>query len=139
MPGEDSPEIQSARELIRLEQLAEWNDKKYHIEKHGDNFSLIVVGETYGNPEFQAKQVELIRLARPEYVLHEFLAAWIYDPKTQKFEKQKGRKFNMFDDDPENISLPSGLVLAANEMGFKTIGCDLTLGELSRFEKQLAR
>jgi len=135
---ENYHETQIPRDFFRADQLAQWNDKNYHVEKYGNEFSVIIVGETHYNPEFEAKQIELTRLVRPEFVLHEFLGALIYNPITQKFEKQKGRIFGE-NDGPEELYLPRGLIQAANEMGFKIIGCDLTQRELTKCEKQLAK
>ncbi|OGZ63214.1 MAG: hypothetical protein A2639_02035 [Candidatus Staskawiczbacteria bacterium RIFCSPHIGHO2_01_FULL_34_27] len=131
------------QEFIAAEQLDKWNDKKYHIEKFGDNISVVVLGEKHTNTEFTEKQLELINIIKPEYVLSEFWNGWIYNPKTQKFEQQNDRVFDKNYDfkrvgmklinlPPEDIKL----ILAANKISFKIVGCDLTMGELKEIAKQ---
>ena len=48
-PTQNSPEVQPSRELLKPEQLDEWNDRKYHIEKVGDEYSVVILGETHGH------------------------------------------------------------------------------------------
>ena len=124
-------EVQTHREFVTEEQLNQWNSEGYDIEMYGKDISLVIIGEGHNNDEEQKKQIELIRIVKPEYVLHEFLRGWIYNPETKKLEKQGGRIFNQDDNDPYNINIPLELLAIANEAGFKIIGCDLTGGEFA--------
>ena len=135
-----NPEIYSSREFVTPEQLAEWKEDYYSIESYGDSYSVIIVGEEHCIEEHQKKQIELIRQVKPEYVLDELLEGWIYNPENREFEKQENRLFGKKDENierrTESISNKKGLffvnpqlILTADEVGFKIIGCDFTTEE----------
>lgn len=124
--GTPSPEL-TENDTVTYEQIKQWNSEGYRMEKHGDNFSVVIIGELHGRPDLQEQQVNLIKSIRPDYVLHEFLQGWIYNPETQEFSKQEGRKVR----DEDGNEIPEAIIAAANEAGFKVIGCDLTNIETS--------
>ncbi|MCX6724081.1 MAG: hypothetical protein NT155_02800 [Candidatus Staskawiczbacteria bacterium] len=120
---EHSQEEISEQETVAIEQVDQWNTKGYRVEKHGDNFSVIILGEGHNNEALQAKQIELIKLIKPKYVLHEFLTGWIYNPETKKCTRQENRIIGS----EERPQKPADkIITAADEMGFEIIGCDLT-------------
>jgi len=126
-------------ELITQETIAIWNDKGYKVEFYGKELKVIVLGESHGYKDIMHKQLELINEVKPDFVLHEFGAAWIYDPHTDEFKPQPNRKFNRWDINPQSIIIPVGLVSASKKLGFKIIGCDLTEAEISFAARQIAR
>jgi len=138
-------EGQSAIELATYEQLTGWNDRKYQIETSGEKFSVVILGEDHYDTDMHEKQIELITIIRPEYVLHEALKGWIYDPATEKFEKQQGRRF--FNEGSPDAQMEESLTLnidpvlarASKDVGFKIVGCDLTGAETISAEREIAQ
>ncbi len=129
----------SPKEHISLEQIMQWSKGRYRIEKYGDKYSVVIIGETHGMPQSKEEQIELIRLIKPEFVLHEFLSGFTYDPKTQKFKAQSGRIITPEDEAMEKVEekVPQEIILLADEMDFKIIGCDSTDAEIRKAEFQL--
>jgi hypothetical protein len=134
--SESSPEINSHPSYLTIEQMRKWNDRDYPIVNYGEEFSVAILGEFHDNIQSTDKQLELIRLVQPEFVLCEGLRGWIYNPKTEDFEKQKNRIFESISDDPYPFSVGTAILTASDEMGFKIIGCDLNQAELNRIEKR---
>ena len=127
--------------FVKLEVIDKWNDKKYKVEKVGQRFSVVMLGETHNNAETQQKQIELIRIIRPEFVLHEFAFTWMYDPKTKIFKPQSGKLHDQGPDmsDKEFKRDLARLTIEADALNFKIIGCDLSQEELIKFEQRLAQ
>lgn len=136
--GGEREEARKLQDFVKLETIEEWNKQGYAIAKYGNEFSVVMLGETHNVEEEQTKQLELIEVVKPQYVLHEFLTGWIYNPTTRTFEKQNNRTFDDRDQPPIN-ELPPSFISSANRLGFEIVGCDLTQGELTPIEKDLAQ
>lgn len=118
--------------------LDSWNTKGYSIEKYGEEPSVFLLGELHYNENDMSKQVELIRKIEPDYILHEFLNGWYYDPLTKEYKEQSDRHFSGYDS-KEHIG-PSAIILeCADELKIPIIGCDLTEGEVKWAEMQLLK
>ena len=132
----------SFREEIPEELLRSWNTNNFSIETYGETYSVIMLGEGHhdsGAPGAQAKQVELIELIKPEYVLYESLKGLIYDPKAREFRKQANRRFNLDDLDTHDNKPDKPIMEAADKIGFTIVGCDITSEELKVIEKTITR
>ena len=123
-----------ARRLIE-----EWSTQSppYEVEFYGKDVSVLILGETHSREGEIRKQIELIKKVRPDFVLHEFLNGWIYDPETRGYKQQEGREFSEADDMESSHDCPKELIDLANQMGFQIIGCDLTDGELDKIGRSL--
>lgn len=115
-----------------------WNTLNYLLECIGDNPSVIVLGEEHTSHSMHQKQLQLIDQLKPEYVLHEIAAGQIYDPGTKKYIRQKGRKFDDTDDAIGEPVLPAGFTELADTNGFRIVGCDITMAEITDAERQIA-
>jgi len=140
---ENNKEISSAREYIDARELDRWNNKGYNIELSDDsgNYSIVMIGESHLDEEQWQKQIELVRLIKPEYVLHEWLGGLVYNPETEKFEGDDYGKEDYVTDvmkknnpDIGAHGLPAQLYSLSKELGFKIVGCDLTKSEMARVE-----
>lgn len=74
--------------------LNNWNDEGYEISFYGKKPSVILLGESHTDIVARQKQEELIRLVKPEFVLHEFLSGYIYDPEKDLLTQQPKRRFD---------------------------------------------
>lgn len=126
---------------LNLEIIKEWNDQGYEIEHYGRNIDVLIFGEAHLYQELQRKQLQLIDIIKPEYVLHESLGGWIYEPLHEIYTKQEDRKFNDFDKlKPSTFSLIEiEFLLLAKKIDFKIIGCDLTDMECKEMAKILCK
>jgi hypothetical protein len=138
--GEPTPQELNAELTACFDWLNKWNEPGYRVESYGNSPSVYLLGEAHSARDQHQKQLELIAMIRPEYVLHELAYGTIYDPKIGKVQIQRGRKFNLYDLPPEEIEeLPSEYPATANKVGFKIVGCDLTFAEMDEVEKKLAQ
>ncbi|KKP43685.1 MAG: hypothetical protein UR31_C0001G0009 [Parcubacteria group bacterium GW2011_GWA2_33_14] len=131
-----------AREYINSHWVESWNDKGYLIE-HSDEsnrYSIVIVGENHLMEEEWQKQAELIKIVKPEYVLHEWLGPLVYDPETKTFEGATKDHENYATDEIRIKSkigpygLPAELYDLAQELKFEIVGCDLSQKELRELE-----
>jgi len=134
---ESSKSLPQSEHTIR-ESLDSWNDCGYKIEYFGEDLKAIILGEIHEVREIIRKQLKLIAQIKPDFVLHEFGAAWVYDPKNKQFKPQIGRQFNIVDRLRGPDSFPGGLISLSHNYGFKIVGCDLSDGELTNAEKRFA-
>ncbi|OGZ67546.1 MAG: hypothetical protein A3C58_02240 [Candidatus Staskawiczbacteria bacterium RIFCSPHIGHO2_02_FULL_34_10] len=141
---EDGKEKSKNREYINLEQLKFWNNMGYLIEESdgSDKYSIIVLGESHMDEDQWEKQMELVKLVKPEYVLHEWLGGLIYNPEIGKFEGDdpghKDYASDLIKTNNPNIGshgLPAKLYDLSKEFNFKIVGCDLTKNEMQRVEE----
>ena len=141
--GEPSaPELErvNSPETIAPNSLRTWNDHGYSIESYGQSPTVVVLGEEHTGKDQHQKQLELIEIIKPEYVLHELANGAVYDPKVGAWSRQRGRKFNFNDLPPvESVEVPTEYTIAADKVGFKIVGCELTLAEMADVEKRLAQ
>lgn len=115
--------------------------KEFDIEFHGENIALILAGEEHHNPQDIKLQSALIEAVKPEFVLHEFLSGWIYNPNTKEVRLQDNRRAYT-DPDEENLGLESvdkPVLDAAKKVGATIVGCDITFFELDMLERKIAR
>ncbi|MBM3192024.1 MAG: ChaN family lipoprotein [Chlamydiae bacterium] len=132
--------------------IDEWNDCGYTIEKFGEDCSVVMLGEFHNDSDIKEKQIELIKAINPQYVLYESLNGWQYDPSTKEYTKIEGRDFlEGYEDEYFNKTghgenpkestqnhLAKKIVDTADEIGFKVIGCDLTLAEQAKVAQNIA-
>lgn len=122
-----------------IESIVDRNE--FDIEFHGQNIALILAGEEHHNLLDIKLQTTLIEGVQPEFVLHEFLSGWIYNPNTKEVRLQENRRAYP-DLEQENLGLKSvdKLVLeAAKKVGAMIVGCDITFFELDMLERKIAK
>lgn len=122
-----------------IESIVDRNE--FDIEFHGQNIALILAGEEHHNPLDIKLQTTLIEGVQPEFVLHEFLSGWIYDPNTKEVRLQDNRRAYS-DLDEENLGLESvdkPVLEAAKKVGAMIVGCDITFFELDMLERKIAK
>lgn len=119
---------------ITLQDLEAWNDKQYTIHPSGDKFSVVLVGESHYDDEKIQKQVELVKKTNPKSLLHEFLNAHLYNPKTGEYEMQDGRQEVV----PEPPAFPSAIKDCADQENLRVIGCNPNLSEFQEAARDLA-
>jgi len=124
---------------LNLEIIKEWNDQGYKIEHYGHRVDVLIFSEAHSYPEHQIKQLQLINIVKPEYVLHESLGGWIYEPLREIYVKQKGRKLNDFDKINPSILIEIEFLSLAKKLDFKIVGCDLTDMECKEMAKILCK
>lgn len=113
---------------ITREFLERLNEIQRHIETYGNNFSAILFGEEHENNTNLREQQGFISNLKPQYVLHEGMAGYIYDGSTQKLIRQQEIVFNFMDSSPWHQT-PEEYKYSAQQYGYKIVGCDLTSGE----------
>ena len=118
--------------------LDSWNNKDYKIKYFGNDLDVIILGETHYSEDILNKQLELIHLVKPDFVLHEFLTALVYNPQTARFEQQPDRILNWFDQEIDFVEISKDLIKASKELHFEIVGCDLSLAEQLIIARQLA-
>lgn len=122
-----------------IESIVDRNE--FDIEFHGQNIALILAGEEHHNPLDVKLQSALIEAVKPEFVLHEFLSGWIYDPNTNEVRLQENRRAYT-DPEQENLGLKSvdkPVLEAAKKVGATIVGCDITFFELDMLERKIAK
>jgi hypothetical protein len=136
--------VVEAQHIIRadvsLDTLRNWQNPDYIIHAEEPKFGMIILGEAHTDREARKKQLELIELVHPQFVLHEFLSGWIYDPVSKLFKKQSGRTFDEFIDNDlvETASRDlSDLIEQSEKLGYKVVGDDLTFAEQDAVIEQL--
>jgi|GEM_PF-1906035 len=125
-------------EIISAETIAAWSEDSYRIEKYGKDPSVVLIGEEHHRPDLISKQLELIEMLDPEFVLHEFGSGWIHDPAKETTERQPGRKWDAVEN-PEESQVPREFIDHSNRMGYTIVGCDLTATEFALAELDIAR
>ncbi len=144
VPSEVVGNVAEAQHIIRgdvsLETLRNWQNPDYIIYAEEPNFSVVVLGEAHGDREAGRKQLELIELVHPQFVLDEFLSGWMYDPVSKSFQKQRGRTFDEFIDtdirESCSINIPD-IIEQSEKLGHTLVGCDLTFAEQDAVLEQL--
>lgn len=129
--------IQMVPELVDIRAVEKIVEKPSTLERYGSRYRIVLIGEAHRVSEMEAKQEELIRLIRPQFVLDEKLKGWIYDPKKNSFKRQQNREFNKLDEYLPH--LPFFLVDLARELCFTVIGCDLTDMEIEQIGRWLPK
>lgn len=102
-----------------------WNDRGYRIERVGSVIRTVLVGEAHYEKDLQQKQLELIRLLKPEVIVHEFLEGWMYDPAAHGFRRLPYRTF-ADGETYETDKMPSHILDLSDELQIPVIGGDLT-------------
>ena len=100
---------------------------------HGSNDpSIIIIGELHGNPLHKQIEREGIALAKPGYLLHEFLNSRTYNPKTRKIRFLSDALVSEADKLYEEESSSIGHIIKwSDEFEVPVIGTDLSYRELS--------
>ncbi len=96
----------------------------------------LILGESHWEYLLEKEQEELIRLARPDFLLHEGGHVLFYDPQVGKEEPLFG--FSRQELEAHCMLVPSFVFRRADELGFKIIGCDLGVLEKRSFDYQMA-
>lgn len=113
--------------------IKKWNDAQYEIKSRGDDPNVIILGESHHEQSMIQKQLELIELIKPKYVLHEYAGGFVYDPKIQELKLQSRRLYDNVDKALlESSGLENELRELADKLKFQIIGCDLTTAELDK-------
>ncbi len=114
-----------------------WQGLGYKVEQYGERPNLIIFGEDHSKKKAQRPvQSQFIRFIDPQFILHEFLNGFIYNPHTGNLEKQNNRKFARTEL-LMGAHPPSILKELSQELGFKMVGCDLTEQELDNVTRKL--
>ncbi|HSW97944.1 MAG TPA: hypothetical protein VLF89_09025 [Candidatus Saccharimonadales bacterium] len=122
-----------------LQAVNAWNDRGYRVERYGESPSVVILGESHFNEDERAKQRELLRMIRPEYMLHELGFGSMYNPKIGKYQRQPNRTFDEFGYVEEvKPSVGDELIAEADALGFTIIGCDLTNTEVGNVYPRVA-
>lgn len=119
--------------------LKKRNDQWYKIETYLEDIKVILLWEYHGREDIHIKQQELITILKPDIILHEFLAGWIYNSQKKKFEQQDFRKRTDFDMDKSMVEISKKILHAAELNGSKIIGCDTTMAELEEAMRDLTK
>src|SRR5262245_30073265 len=117
-----------------LQAIQTWNDCGYKVVTHGESPETAIVGEFHFDIAAKAKQQELLRILKPDYVLHELARGLIYNPKTRIFHRQIGRTH-----DELGQSVGDELKDLANSLNFTIVGCDLTTTDVTKAYPVVAR
>ncbi len=138
------PEIVEPNRTIQPEEIEKWNSDGYKVETYGPDVSVVVLGEYHYDKDMKAKQVELIKAIKPEFVLYEGLSGFVYDPTKKSLERQEGRLFmDGYDGEhfksPKEMEFINVITSSADEVGCNVVGCDLTFAEQGQVGKELAK
>lgn len=129
-------------ETVDLDILNSWNDAGFKIRVTGTNFRVLLLGESPHKSEMFRKQIELIKLVKPNFVLHEFATIWYYDPNKDRdrWFPQNNRIVGENDDydDLSGRDLDDLKVLASMQR-FSIVGCDLGFEEQKRAWLEIAK
>ncbi len=120
----------TAPSFVTPEIISGWNDWNYQVVVCGKRIRCLIVGELHYRPEHISKQLELIELVKPEFVLHEFGPAWIYDPQGGGYRLQSQRSIRDGIDNDSLERFPELLTQQAERLNHKIVGIDLTTAEL---------
>lgn len=131
-------------EAQKIEWLRYWNDRSYTIEKSGNSPKIFILGEEHYHPSLRSKQLELIDMVKPDFILHENVNGWVYDPLNKKFQKQSSRIFGENDayhlntphERPGGMDLDDRFIIVAIKKNIPIVGCDLTCKEADKKLKE---
>ncbi|MDP2585559.1 MAG: hypothetical protein Q8P29_01625 [Candidatus Levybacteria bacterium] len=129
--------LQSHKLFLDRDILDKWNNNRYEIYTSPNKaIGVVILGEAHQRQ--QREQMDFIEAVKPTYLLHESQGGWIYDPKSKRFTKPRGR---LFDNVGDNVNVATVTTRRFQEqssrLGFKIIGCDLTNAEILEVGKKL--
>lgn len=109
--------------------LNEWNKGEYVIHATHRYASVVILGEYHYQEHLINRQLELIDLVNPEFVLHEFASGFVYNPTTRLWTRQADRRFDDSLEDKKEWEIDPEFLKHASKLGYTIVGSDMTLQE----------
>ena len=133
--------VQSKKRTVSvLDLITSWNLRGYPLERHGDEVSVVMVGNDFTSADAWSQWLELIRISRPEYALTSLVSTHIYEPHMRTARIQPDRELSQLDLDLfEDFGFPQSLLSTADQLGVTVIGCGISVVEEERAAVTIAR
>jgi hypothetical protein len=126
--------------MIEKNVIVEWcRQKNVKPKVYGNNPSVIILGEDHSEKKHREQQEEIIKLVKPEYLLHEFFDGRFYNPITKEITYLPDVVVDKELEDilPKDCVEDRRLIGWAEKYRLFLVGIDLTFTELDRLRCKL--